>query len=212
MPQESLDSTYFDTIYEQAQDPWNFATSDYEAQKYAATIDLLGEGRYARALEIGCSIGVFTRMLAGRCDDLLAVDISALALARARKRCADRANVRFERRSVPHEFPAGTFDLIVLSEVGYYWSDADLLLARERIADAGRRGTLVLVHYLPKVDDYVRDGDAVHRAFLSDARFESRHARREERYRIDVVTIHASSGSEAHASTSSDAHASTSSA
>ena len=212
MPQESLDATYFDTIYTQAEDPWNFGTSDYEAQKYAATIALLDENRYARGLEVGCSIGVFTRMLAGRCDDLLAVDISALALDRARRRCADRTNVRFELRNVPHEFPAGHFDLIVLSEVGYYWSDADLLVARERIARAGRGGTLVLVHYLPKVDDYVRDGDAVHDAFLSDARFEARHARREERYRIDVVAIRASSGSEAHASTSSEAHASTSSA
>jgi SAM-dependent methyltransferase len=205
MPQESLDATYFDTMYAHADDPWNFASSAYEAEKYAATLALLGNERYARALEIGSSIGVFTRMLAERCDELLGVDISAVALERARRRCADRSNVRFELRNVPREFPAGAFDLIVLSEVGYYWSDADLALARSRIARAGRGGTLALVHYLPKVDDYVRDGDAVHDWFLSDARFEPRHARRAERYRIDVVTIRASTAaaSTAHASTSS---------
>jgi SAM-dependent methyltransferase len=189
MPQESLDATYFDTIYAQADDPWHFATSAYEAQKYAATIEMLGPGRYARGLEIGCSIGVLSRMLAERCQELISIDINARALDLARERCADRSNVRFERADATKTFPAGPFDLIVLSEVGYYWSDADLSVARTRIAAAGSSGTLALVHYLPKVDDYVRDGDAVHEAFLDDPRFERRRAIREDLYRIDILAI-----------------------
>jgi SAM-dependent methyltransferase len=189
MPQDSLDATYFDTIYAESDDPWHFATSAYEAQKYAATIEMLGPGLHARGLEIGCSIGVLSRMLAERCNHLTSVDINARALERAKERCADRSNVRFELADVPATFPAGPFDLVVLSEVGYYWSDADLSLARERIAAAGSPGTLVLVHYLPKVDDYVRNGDAVHESFLRDARFERQRSLREKLYRIDVLAI-----------------------
>lgn len=189
MPQNSLDAAYFDTIYAESDDPWHFSTSAYEAQKYAATIEMLGPALYGRGLEIGCSIGVLTRMLGERCHELISVDINARALDRARRHCADRSNIGFELADVPTTFPAGTFDLIVLSEVGYYWSDADLSLAQTRIAAAGSNGTLALVHYLPKVDDYVRDGDAVHEAFLRDARFERRRAMRRELYRIDILAI-----------------------
>jgi SAM-dependent methyltransferase len=189
MPQQSLDATYFDSIYAESDDPWHFETSAYEAQKYAATIEMLGPALYARGLEIGCSIGVLTRMLAERCHELLSIDINARALERARERCADRSNVRFARAEVPKSFPEGPFDLIVLSEVGYYWSDSDLSLARMQIAAAGSHGTLVLVHYLPKVDEYVRDGDAVHEAFLRDARFERQRSLRADLYRIDVFAI-----------------------
>jgi SAM-dependent methyltransferase len=189
MLQDSLDATYFENIYAESDDPWHFATSAYEAQKYAATIEMLGPGLYARGLEIGCSIGVLSRMLAERCHELISVDISPRALASARERCADRANVQFELADIPKGFPAGPFDLVVLSEVAYYWSDEDLALARRRIAAAGPRGTLVLVHYLPKVEDYVRDGDAVHESFLRDPRFERRRSKREKLYRIDVLAI-----------------------
>jgi SAM-dependent methyltransferase len=189
MPAESLDAAYFDRVYASTDDPWHFVTSTYEAGKYAATIEALGSEPYGRALEIGCSIGVLSRMLAARVDALLCVDINARALMLARRRCADLSNVRFEQRTVPVDFPDGPFDLVVLSEVAYYWSDADLAVARDRIVAAARGGTLVLVHYLPKVDDYVRDGDAVHAAFLDDERFTALHGRREPDYRLDVLRI-----------------------
>lgn len=189
MPTRSLDSDYFERMYAADDDPWHFASSAYEAGKYAATIEALGPERYSRALEIGCSIGVLSHMLAERCDELLCVDINARALALARSRCSECTNVRFDRRTLPAEFPPGIFDLVVLSEVGYYWSDADLARARRRIAASAKRGTLVLVHYLPKVDDYVRDGDAVHESFLRDERFHALGARRESQYRIDVLRV-----------------------
>jgi SAM-dependent methyltransferase len=185
---ESLDSAYFERLYTDCADPWSFATSSYEAEKYAASLDVLDSPRYARALEIGCSIGVFTERLARRCDRLLAVDVSATALARARERNAASANVRFERMTLPREFPAGTFDLITLAEVGYYWNDADAESARGAIADAlPAGGSLLLVHFLPKVDEYLRDGDDVHERYVRDARFALVHAARRERYRIDLL-------------------------
>jgi SAM-dependent methyltransferase len=189
MPHGSLDARYFDRLYTDKDDPWDFATSAYEARKYNDTLAMLEGARFANALEIGCSIGVLTAMLAKRCDRLLAVDISERALAQAIARCADEANVRFDRVTVPREFPEGPFDFVLLSEVGYYWSDDDLASARDRIAGAAPGGTLELVHFLPKVDEYVRDGDAVHDAFANDDRYVTLRSSRAERYRIDVLRI-----------------------
>ena len=185
----SLDALYFERVYEYSEDPWHFETSDYEAQKYAATLAALPQERFERALEIGCSIGVLTERLAAHCESLLSLDINERALDKARARCRALENVRFERMVVPREFPPGPFDLVVLSEVAYYWSDDDLRLAIDSIVAAAPNGFLVLVHYLPKVDDYVRDGDAVHRAFLADDRFVSTFAARAEQYRIDVLRV-----------------------
>ena len=185
----SLSRDYCETLDDEAADPWSFATSDYEAEKYARSLAALGP-HYERALEIGCSIGVFTAGLAPRCADLLAIDISDRAIERARERCAALSQVHFARMTAPAEFPAGSFDLITCCEVGYYWSDADLARARDRIAAAlATQGDLLLVHFLPKVDDYVRDGDAVHEAFRSDGRFETVRSARAERYRIDVLRV-----------------------
>jgi len=185
----SLDAAYFERLYAADSDPWNFSDSPYEAEKYERTIEALGERRFNSALEIGCSIGVLSRRLAERCDRLLSVDINGRALAAAKQRCAKRRNVSFAEMNVPREFPKELFDLIVVSEVAYYWSDDDLALAIDEIAGAAPGGTIELVHFLPKVEDYARDGDAVHGAFLDDPRFIRTAAMRADRYRIDVLSV-----------------------
>jgi len=185
----SLDANYFRQVYAASDDPWNFSTCAYEREKYAATIELLGDRRFGNAFEIGCSIGVLTSALGDVCDELLAVDIDAKTLAIARHRNASLAHVRFEVMNVPHEFPDRAFDLIVASEVAYYWSDADLASATDSIVRTGRGGLLELVHYLPVVEDYVRTGDAVHECFLDDTRFRRIAHKCAELYRIDVLEI-----------------------
>lgn len=183
----SLDRDYFEALYAEADDPWSFASSDYEREKYKRSLDALAP-HYARAFEIGCSIGVFTERLASRCDELVAYDISERAIARARVRCAHQPHVRIVRAAFPHQVPPAMFDLITCCEVGYYWSDADLSVARDRIATAlVQDGHVLLVHFLPHVDNYVREGDEVHAAFLADDRFEHVDRFRAERYRLDVL-------------------------
>jgi SAM-dependent methyltransferase len=183
----SLSREYFESIYGRADDPWSFASSAYEREKYDRSLSVLAP-RYQRALEIGCSIGVFTERLAGRCAELIAVDISERAIASARIRCAHQAHVRIVRAEFPRQCSPATFDLITCCEVGYYWSDADLALARDTIAERLLpEGELLLVHFLPHVDDYIREGDAVHEAFLADRRFEHAEHFRAERYRLDLI-------------------------
>ena len=185
--QSSLDGKYFDAVYQDTQDPWEFESSAYERDKYAATMAALPTERYGSGFEIGCSIGVLTALLAERCDRLLAVDTSATPLVRARERLADQPQVEFRQMVIPQEFPEETFDLIVLSEVGYYFSYEDLDRSIKLIQQALRPGaTLILVHYTPYVPDYPLTGDEVHEAFMQMRGVHQLRADRSERYRLDV--------------------------
>ena len=73
-PRPTLKPEYFDALYAADPDPWNFAASPYEQAKYALTLNAMPKPRYRSALEVGCSIGVLTRLLASRCDAVLAID------------------------------------------------------------------------------------------------------------------------------------------
>lgn len=166
----SLQPDYFDRVYAAKSDPWDFETSAYEAAKYTETLAALPQPRYRRGLEIGCSIGVLTEQLAERCEHLLAVDVSAAALDVARRRCERLSQVEFARMQIPEAYPAGRFGLVLLSEVGYYWSRADLERARDAIVSSLEPGgELLLVHWTPPVHDYPLTGDDVHAAFLAAA-------------------------------------------
>lgn len=159
----SLPAGYFDAVYAADEDPWRFESSAYEHAKYDATLAALDGRHFHRALEIGCSIGVLTQRLAGRCDALLAVDVNDTALAKARARCAHLPHVRLERRELPRAWPPGRFDLVVCSEVAYYWGDADLEHALELMfAALEPGGMLLLVHWTHPVHDYPQTGDEVH--------------------------------------------------
>jgi SAM-dependent methyltransferase len=158
----SIEPDYFEQLYREQGDPWQFATSVYEREKYRHSLDSLPRSHYERALEIGCSIGVFTRLLAERCGSLLAVDVSPSALAVAQERCAGLENVTFTLRQIPLQTVPGRFDLIVLSEVAYYWDRADLRRAAEIICIAAApMADLLLVHYTAETDYPLSGDDAV---------------------------------------------------
>lgn len=187
----TLDPAYFENVYRANTDPWAFASSPYERQKYTDTLAALNRPRYERAFEIGCSIGVLTAELAQRCGRLLSVDVSEAALAQARQRCANLPQVELRNMQVPSEFPEGQFDLILLSEVGYYWSPADLARAADLMLAALSTGAqLLLVHWTPVVPDYPQTGDEVHEFFLQKAGpngpLKHLHGHRAEKYRLDL--------------------------
>jgi predicted TPR repeat methyltransferase len=189
MSRSSLDATYFDDIFASDDDPWGLASSDYEAAKFEATHDALADRRYARALEIGCAHGVLTEALAGLCDMLLAVDISSRALAKARERVGDRPGLQLARMAFPKEVPDGAaFDLVILSEVAYYWGVVDLDRAGEWLHNGvAPGGRIILVHYTGETD-YPHSGDAAVETLWNDLQddFVVEKAERHERYRIDL--------------------------
>jgi LmbE family N-acetylglucosaminyl deacetylase/SAM-dependent methyltransferase len=165
---ESLDAGFFDGFYAGSTDPWGFETRWYEARKRAMTLAALPLERYGATLELGCSIGVLSRELADRSDTLLATDINEQALAVARGRLDGLPGVTVERRTLPAEWPTGTFDLVVLSEIGYYLSPADLEVLLDRCRASLRpTGTLVACHWRHPVGEYPLGGDDVHAALAA---------------------------------------------
>ncbi|MDA3804057.1 PIG-L family deacetylase [Clavibacter sp. CT19] len=153
----------FDAAYARDEDPWRVTTRWYERRKRLATLAALPDERYGRALEIGCSIGVTSAGLAERVDELLAVDVAPTAVERARARLADAPHVRVEVRDVGADWPAGAFDLVVMSEVGYYLDDDALDRVLAALPDAlGPSGTLVACHWRHPEGDFRRSGDEVH--------------------------------------------------
>ncbi|MEP7013329.1 MAG: polysaccharide deacetylase family protein [Acidobacteriota bacterium] len=125
------DGRYFEAQFAR-EDPWNYG-SDYEQVKYQQTLSLLGGRRFASALEIGCAEGRFTAQLLPYVDSLLAVDISATALARAQALVGGSAQVRFSQLDVFSQEIQGRFDLIVCSELLAYLprrKTLELVLAR----------------------------------------------------------------------------------
>jgi SAM-dependent methyltransferase len=184
----SIPAEYFDTIYARDADPWGYATSPYEKRKYAATLAALPRLRFSRAFEPGCSIGVLTRMLAPRCGQLLAADMSEISLGLARARCRDMRNIRFRRMRIPADWPPGTFDLVVLSEVLYYQSQRDVSATACKIQRCLRAGgAVIIVHWLG-VTGTARSGDQVARQFIRQTtRVRLVARRRTALYRLDVL-------------------------
>jgi LmbE family N-acetylglucosaminyl deacetylase len=159
----ALGVDYFDALYERHDDPWGFTDRWYEKRKRAVTLASLPEEHYVSALEVGCSIGVLTKELAGRCTELLAVDLSLAAVESARARVADEPGVRVEVADIASGLPSGPFDLVVVSEVGYYFT-TDVLerVLADAVAQLAAGGTIALCHWRHPVADYALGGDEVH--------------------------------------------------
>ncbi|MCU1508673.1 MAG: SAM-dependent methyltransferase [Glaciihabitans sp.] len=158
-----LPASYFDDLYTSRADPWRLATRWYEERKRAITIAALPERRFERGLEVGCSIGTLTAELAPRCGALLAIDISEAAVDAARERTAPAGNVDVRIGNAARGLPEGEFDLIVLSEVGYYLGRETLETLAEGVrSHLATGGTVVACHWRHTVEDYPLSGDEVH--------------------------------------------------
>jgi len=158
----SMDRAYFDEMYRADPDPWQFESSWYEQRKYALTMAALPGHRYRSAFEPGCSIGVLSSLLAERCDHLLASDIVPDVVERARNRCLGSENVRFEVRAIPEEWPTGPFDLILLSEIAYYFDRPALdEILTHVLTTTHSAATIVGVHWRGTTN-YPLTGDEAH--------------------------------------------------
>lgn len=170
-------AAWFDAFYARHTDPWGFETRWYEERKRDVLLAALPRSRYRHVLELGCATGLLTERLAERADRVTAVDIAEEALRRARARVSAES-VGFQRMNTPQEWPDATnspdgeFDLVVLSELGYYWAPADLRRALARVsATLGADGQLVACHWRAPIEGCVLTGDDVHATIAADGRF-----------------------------------------
>ncbi len=181
-------TAFFEAMYQHAEDPWNFAISQYEQQRYAAMIDRLGDQRFTAAFEPACSVGVFTQRLGHCCDTVIASDAAPTAVQQARQRCQGMPHVHIDCAELPDELPTQRFDLIVFAECGYYFSIEQL---RHIIAALDERMTtnavLLACHSLQEWPDHRLHGETVHALIDTETRWDMQPSPQpaDQRYRLD---------------------------
>lgn len=186
---DTITRAFFDGIYQRNPDPWNFASSTYELGRYERILQALSRTRYKRAFEPGCSIGVLTELLASVCDRVEAMDISEVAVDRARQRCSNLSNIHIECATMPNDMPAGEFDLIVFSEVGYYFTESQLESLINRLTmHTSSGGTFLAAHWLGSSPDHLLSGDRVHQVISGVDELILEHSERHADFRLECWT------------------------
>jgi LmbE family N-acetylglucosaminyl deacetylase len=184
-PAGDTPAAFFEDLYAAADDPWGLAERWYERRKRAVLLAGLPRPRFGRAFEPGCATGLITAELAARCDHVLAWDVTASAVTQTSLRLAGVGNVDVEQGQIPGEWPDGRFDLVVLSEVGYYCADLDRL-ARRVDSSLTPDGVLVGCHWRHPAATHPRTADAVHKALGAGLHAIAEHA--EEDFLLHVWT------------------------
>ena len=161
-PDDSLDR-----LHQENSDPWGVESRWYERRKRDLVLAMLPRPRFERAIELGCSTGALTAALADRCGHVLAVDRSSAALAAARRRFEGEERVTVADLDVGRDWPRDAiFDLVVVSEVGYFLSPVELeSLVGRVVGSLAPDGVVMLCHWRHRVEGWVLDADAVHAAF-----------------------------------------------
>lgn len=189
----TLDAGYFEALYRGNADPWGFRDRWYEKRKRMLTVAALPRAQYRSAFEAGCSIGELTALLAQRCQELRASDIVPEAVDAARARLGAFPHVKVDRRRLPDEWPPERFELVVISELGYYLQPGALhqLFQRAR-GSLEEDGTVLLCHWRPAVRDYPLNGEEVHDSFTRFAVQAGLHrvvGHSEEDFLLDVWSL-----------------------
>jgi SAM-dependent methyltransferase len=186
MTPDTTSKDFFDAKYRQVADPWDFASSPYEQGRYDAILKAISHRRYRSAFEPGCSVGVLTARLAAVCNEVHAMDISPTAVQAASMRCKHLPNVQITCGELPDLLPAGSFDLIVFSEIGYYLQRDHLhALAVALAKKLSKDGVLLAAHWLGASKDHILTGDQVHETLGTITGFVHEHAERHPEFRLD---------------------------
>ncbi len=161
-----LQQAYFDTMFAGNDDPWGFRSRWYEERKRAITLAALPQPRFRHAFEPGCANGELSIGLAARCDKLLCTDGTARAVTLAEARLREHTHVTVRHGRVPDDWPLDSeepFDLIVISELGYFLTPAMLDAVTVHInASLAPGGTVLACHWRRPIAGCELDGDRVH--------------------------------------------------
>lgn len=185
----SMSPADFEARYRANHDPWRYTTSDYERRKYEATLTACGRGPFADALELGGSIGVFSSLLAPRCDRLSTIDAAPTAVASACRRLSGAPYVDVILGEIPDAIPIRDFDLVVASEILYYLSASGLSRTVQRMESVMVMGArLVAVHWRPGGPERPFDAREVHAILREQPWLESVTSNGDaDEYQLDVL-------------------------
>jgi trans-aconitate methyltransferase len=184
--QSKTSAGFFEDRYRKKPDPWGFETKEYEQNRFATIAQAVAHKHYRRAFEPGCSIGTLTERLAPLCDLVEASDFSETAVAHARQRCAHLPNVRFAVAKLSEDVPLAGYDLVVFSEIGYYFRLTKWRAAVAKLAGGMDSGTTILAsHWTGHHRDHRISGDEVHEVLRAEPLLELEHEERNDGFRLD---------------------------
>lgn len=160
----TVPASYFDKMFADNEDPWAFRERWYEKRKRDLSLACLPHQQYQRVFEAGCANGELSLGLAERSMGFLGLDLCERAVELARARLAHNVSAQVRVGEVPRDWPSGSFDLIVLSELGYYLDeDAWIAVARRAEGSLRSRGVLLACHWLHPIEGCPMNGTQVHR-------------------------------------------------
>lgn len=179
---DGYSESYFDALYKDNTDPWQYKTRWYEKRKRDICLAILPKSQYNNAIELGCGNGVLSELLAQRCLALVSIDGNQRAVQLAKARLAELSHVKVIQGVIPNRlltlkdavieaYPLSDststnkspFDLIVISEILYYLppNDIDTVIAwTEQNLAIG--GTLLCCHWRYAIDGFTMTGETVH--------------------------------------------------
>lgn len=131
-------------------DPWRYESNPSERARFSdqtSMLDAIRGGRpFFYGVEIGCAEGLFTEVLADRCETLLVLDVSPTALARTQNRRNWSDRVKFSAFDLKCDPIPGAYDLIVVAGVLEYFSRPPTLYKiRDKLAGALNANGYLLV-------------------------------------------------------------------
>lgn len=128
-------------LFRWSDDPWNFESSQYEQDRLQFLSEIVKRYSHETILEVGCAEGVFTERLYGLSKQVVAIDVSPTALARAKQRCPE---VMFFQKSLQEFSWTHKFDMVVCSETLYYIKD--VAEAIDKLTSLGKYCMVSYVH------------------------------------------------------------------
>ena len=173
---------HLNALYADTADPWNFAESDYEQDKFAATRAALSRPRYEHAFELGCGNGQLARHLAPLCDTYTGMDAVEVAVEAARRTLPQAS---FLQGFYPCALPKYAFDLLILSEILYFLAPNALRNLARDIAASWSQAEVICVTYLGQTGHGLQGQEAleIFTTVLDTHAFEA--VTRTKGYRID---------------------------
>lgn len=165
-----LDTTaYFNDFYQDNDDPWGYQSRWYEERKRQICLSLLLKPHYQHVLEIGSANGCFSQSLAKRAHHLHCIDGNQKAVELTKKALENHSNVTVECKTIPLDFPQLQYDLIVLSEIAYYLTSAELVRLIVKLqSQLTAQGMLLSCHWRHPIEQFQLDGNRVHQSLKNN--------------------------------------------
>lgn len=183
---------HFELMYQRNPDPWRVASDWYERRKRDLLLASLPLERYRHGFEPGCGNGETTLKLLERCDRLCAVDFSQKAIQLCKERIPTECQGRLTLQSLAlpvdwPDIPKNGFDLIVVSEISYYFNDKNLnIFNNQCISSLSNEGHLLLCHWIHPAPDRKQSTEVLHKGLNKNLQLKSLVAHQDTDFHLRV--------------------------